>query len=117
MADEFKTIVELRQDGTFQQLGESIQQLVTGVTQIGLPIKEISTDLVLTQVLVGVLAGIVVGITFLPFGATPTSIQACQLNTNQKLLKTGGVLIVVMTSISLIFFLEVLKLNEMIGSI
>ncbi len=117
MAGEFKTIVELQQDGTFQQLAESIQQFSDGVLKSGLPFYGLSNDVVVTQTFIAILGGIIVGITFLPFGATASSIQACQVNTNQKLIKTGGAVIVVMTSLSAILFLEVLKLNEIIGGV
>ena len=64
-----------------------------------------------------VVALIIIGFTFLPLGATPASIQACQLNTDKKLLKTGGVLIVLSTSLSAILFLQVLKLSQMLSGI
>ena len=52
----------------------------------------------------------IVGVTFLPFGATSASIKACQLNTDQKLIKYGGVVIAITTSLSAILYLEVLRL-------
>ena len=114
---EFKTLWELNENGTFEHLIESIKNLLIGILEISSPIEGIENDLLITQILVGIVAAIMIGITFLPFGATTSSIQACQLNTDKKLLKTGGVLIVISTSVSAILFLQVLKLNQMLGSI
>ena len=74
------------------------------------------SDVWIAQILVGSLTAFGIGITFLPFGATPASIQACQLNTNKRLVKFGGVAIALTTSISAILYLEVLKLNGLIGN-
>ncbi len=73
-------------------------------------------DVLIAQIVVGSLAVCVVGITFLPFGATASSIQACQLNTDQRLIKYGGVVIAIMTAISAILFLEVMRLNGMVAT-
>ena len=54
-------------------------------------------------------------IVFVSFGATSSSIQACQLSTDKKLLKTGGVLIILSTSLSAILFIQVLKLSQLLS--
>ncbi len=118
MTAGFKTLDQFSQDGSLSQLVGETRSLLGGildsVDSVTLSFRSISSDLVIAQAVVGVLAVLIVGITVLPFGATQPSIQACQLNTDQKLLKTGGVLLVVMTSISAILFLEVLKLSDML---
>ena len=114
---EFKTLWELNENGTLDHLLEAIQKFVIGILELSSPIEGIENDLLVTQILVAIVAAVMIGITFLPFGATASSIQACQLNTDKKLLKTGGVLIVISTSLSAILFLQVLKLNQMLGSI
>ncbi len=76
-----------------------------------------TSDVWAAQLVVGCVAAIIVGITFLPFGATPASIRACQLNTDQKLIKFGGVAIAVTASLSAILYLEVVKLNGIIGTL
>ena len=119
MTAGFKTLDQFSQDGSLFQLIAETKSFLGGildsVDSVTLSFRSIDSDLVIAQAVVGVLALLIVGITVLPFGATQPSIQACQLNTDQKLLKTGGVVIVVMTSISAILFLEVLKLSEMLG--
>ena len=117
MATEFKTLVQLRQEGVLEQASDSLNNFLTGILEIEPSIKGAGNDLVLTQTFIAIIAAIILGITFLPFGATPASIQACQLSSDKKLLKTGGALIIIMTSISAILFLEVLKLSEMMGNI
>ncbi len=74
-----------------------------------------NSDVLIAQLIIGSLTVGVVGVTFLPFGATTASIQACQLNTDQRLLKYGGVAIAVMTALSAILFLEVMKLNGILS--
>ena len=114
---ELKTIWELNENGSLDQLVESIQKFLIGIVEASNPIQGINNDLLLTQVLVAIIAAIMIGVTFLPFGATTSSIQACQLNTDKKLLKAGGALIVISTSLATIFFLQILKLNQMLGNI
>ncbi len=116
MQNEFKTIWELNQSGSLNQISETIHNFVNGTYEISSPILGIENDLLLSQLIITIAAGIIIGFTFLPIGATPTSIQACQVNTDKKLLKTGGALIVITTSISAILFLQVLKLNQMLGN-
>ena len=69
------------------------------------------------KLFLSVIALIVIGMIFLPFGATENSIKTCQLDTNQKVVKLGGALIVIMTSISAILFLQILALSQSLGSI
>ncbi len=119
MTAGFKTLEQFSQDGSLSELLGDAKSFLSGILDsidsVTLSFRSINGDLVIAQAVVGVLALLVIGITVLPFGATQPSIQACQLNTDQKLLKTGGVLLVVMTSISAILFLEVLKLSDMLG--
>ncbi len=112
MSTEFKTLWELHQNGAIEQLTESVQSLANNV-----PSLEVNSSTVNEQMIIGTIALIIIGIIFLPFGATENSIKACQLNTNQKVVKLGGAVIVVMTSISAIFFLEILELSESLGSL
>ena len=72
------------------------------------------SEVFIAQLVVGIIAIFIVGTTFMPIGATKASIEACRFNTDQKLIKFGGVLITVMTSVSAILYLEVLKLNGLI---
>ncbi len=110
MAAEFKTLWELYQEGAFEQLAGSARSF----TNISVP--ELNSGTVTDQAIIGIIALIVLGLTFLPFGATESSIKACQGNLNQKVVKFGSVLIVVLASLSAILFLEVLELSEAIGS-
>ncbi len=109
MTVELKTLWELNQEGTFRFLAESARNLVN------IPIPTLNNGTLGEQVIIGIIALIVIGIIFLPFGATESSIKACQINTNQKVVKLGGAVIVAMTSISAIFFLEILELSDAIG--
>ncbi len=117
----FKTLDQLFQDGTLYQLVEEAKkplvEILETIDRTTLQLAGGSNDLAIVQGIICIIALAMVSITFLPFGATTASIQACQINTNQKLLKTGGVVIVVMTSMSAIFFLQILKLSELINSI
>ncbi len=110
MAAEFRTLWELHQEGAFEQLNSSTQSLVNNI-----PALEITSGTVSEQIIIGIMAVILVGIIFLPFGATDSSIKACQINTNQKVVKLGGAVIIVMTSLSAIFFLQILELSERLG--
>ena len=109
---EFKTIVELQQEGTFDQLLSYIQDFFTKVLEVRLPIMEISNELVLTQIVIATIAIFTVGMIYLPFGATPASIKSCQANYSQKLLKSGGALLVLMTCISAILFIGMMQPSE-----
>ncbi len=111
MAAEFKTLWELHQEGAFGQLAESARN------HINIPVLEINSGTVSEQAIIGIIALIIIGMIFLPFGATEGSIKACQDSTNQKLVKLGGAVIVAMTSISVILFLEILELSESLVSL
>ena len=115
MTTEFKTLWELQQEGTFESLFEQLANAVKNI--VAFPVPELSSGTVSEQTIIGIISLILIGIIFLPFGATESSIKACQSNTNQKVVKLGGALIVAMTSISAIFFLEILDLTQTIGSI
>ena len=132
MNDWFKTIDQLlnynrdidaapRQHESLDQLVALARGLVNDVLhaadKVALPVSGINNDAVIAQADIGVIAGILVGFTFLPFGATPASIKACQLNTDQKLLKYLGVVVVVMTSLCAILYLEVLKVYGILDTI
>ncbi len=121
MTTELKTLDQLLQDGSgYQLVSDAISPLtriVEALDQLTLSANGISTDFAMVQIFVGIVALIIIGITLLPFGATPSSIQACQMDTNQKLLKTGGVVIIVMTSLSAILFIEVLRLSEILSRV
>ena len=65
------------------------------------------------QLIIGCIAMLIVGTTFVPIWATPSALAACRASTDQKLVKFGGIAITVLTSISAILFLEVLKLNNL----
>ncbi len=121
MTAEFKTLDQLLQDGSLYQIAADAKKPFTGlfdsVDKITLSIQSLNSDLLIIQTIIGVIALIVIGITFLPFGATAASIKTCQVDMNQKLLKTGGVLIVVMTSLSAIMFVEVLKLSQILNKL
>ncbi len=106
METEFKTLWELNQEGAFEQLANSARNLLE------IPAQGLNSSTVNEQTIIGILAVIVLGLIFLPFGATESSIKACQGNLNKKVVKLGGALIVVMTSLSAIFFLEILELSE-----
>ncbi len=112
MPIEFKTIVQLQQEGAFDQLLNSLQDLMMRVLEINLPMMKISNELVITQTVIASIAIFIIGIIYLPFGATPASIKSCQSNYPQKLLKSGGALLVVMTCISAILFIEIMKPSE-----
>ncbi len=111
MTTEFKTLWELHQEGTFEQLASSAN------SHINIPALTVNSSTVSEQFIVGLIAIVIIGMIFLPFGATESSIKACQSNTNQKLIKVGGALIIAMTSISAIFFLEILELSESLVSL
>ncbi len=112
MFAEFKTLWELQQEGSFEQLTYTAEDLRNKIQTL-----EIDLSSVNEQAIIAIIGVIIVGIIFLPFGATTSSIKKCQVNTNQKVVKLGGALIVVMTSISAILFLEVLQMSELLGSI
>ena len=112
-----KSIWELDQNGSFDHLLDSIQHFQSRIPEINNPIQSTGNDFLFTQIFIAILAAIIIGFTFLPFGATPSSIQACQLNTDKKLLKTGGVLIILSTSLAAILFIQVLKLSQMISGV
>ncbi len=117
MTDEhtLKTIWELKENGTFNRLLDSLQQFQERIPEISNPIESTGNDFLFTQIFIAIFAAITIGFTFLPFGATSSSIKACQLNTDKKLLKTGGVLIILSSSISAILFIQVLKLSQMLN--
>ncbi len=112
MFAEFKTLWELQQEGAFEKTAYSVQEFINKAK-----LWEVSLSQINEQIIIAVLGILMVGIIFLPLGATESSIQKCQIDTNQKVVKIGGVLIVVMTSISAILFIEVLELSEMLGGI
>jgi len=114
---EVQSLWELKQNGTLYQLIESFQTSASRIIELSSPLEKIQNDLLLTQIFIAIIGATIIGVTFLPFGATKTSIQACQLNTNKKLLKTGGALITISTSISAILFIQVLKLSQMLGQL
>ncbi len=111
MTAEFKTLWELSQEEAFKQLADSARELVD------IPIDGFNFGTGSDQIVIGILAVTILGVIFLPFGATETTIKSCQLNTNQKVLKLGGAIIVIMTSISAILYLEILKLSALLGRI
>ncbi len=74
-----------------------------------------TSDVWIAQVVIGTIAMVIVGITFLPFGATTDSIRACQLNTDQRLIKYGGVAIAITSSLCAILYLEILRLYGLIN--
>lgn len=97
-------------------LRSAVTRLLEAVEKVDLSSQTINNDAVIAQSVIGMIAIILVGFTFLPFGATPASIRACQLNTDQKLLKYLGVVVVILAALSSILYLEVLKLYGLIGS-
>ncbi len=115
MPTEFKTLWELQQDGTFELLIEKITSSIKSL--VNLPVPEMDTGTLGEQMIIGLISLIMIGIIFLPFGATENSIKKCQTNIDQKVVKLGGALIVAMTSISAIFFLEILDLSESLASV
>ena len=110
-----KTVWELKDNGTFDRLLASLQSFQEKIPEIINPIESAGNDFLFTQIFIAIFAAITIGFTFLPFGATSSSIQACQLSTDKKLLKTGGVLIILSTSLSAILFIQVLKLSQMLN--
>ena len=118
MSTEFKTLDQALKDGSIDRLGATIRDVSNRITEspdIGL--NNLNNEVAIGQVLIGVIALTLIGIIFLPFGATVESIKACQLNTDQKLVKYGGVIIVLMTSLSVIFFLEIIQLNSILNKV
>ncbi len=123
MAIGFQDLDLSLQNLSIDQLKIELQSIFKGILEAvnsaEFPFKAggggIETDVMIAQSVVGCLAFIIVGITFLPPGATPASIKACQLNTDQKLLKYLGVVIAISTSLSAILYLEVLKLHGLLG--
>ena len=73
------------------------------------------SEVLIAQLIIGIIATFIIGATFLPLGATTASIEACKLNTDQKLVKFGGFVITVMASVSAILYLEVLRLNGLLS--
>ncbi len=131
MADWFETLDQLlnydraldeapRQHENVEQLVNLAKGVATRTLEkadsVALPSLGVYNDAVIAQTVIGVIAVILVGFTFLPLGATPSSIRACQLNTDQKLLKYLGVVLVIMTSLCAILYLEVLKLYGILAS-
>ncbi len=118
MSAGIQVIDFFQQEGFVERLEALTQKLMLGILQAAqdfhLPIAEnsasIGSDVWIAQSVIGVIGVIIVGITFLPLGATPATIKACQLNTDQKLIKYGGVVIAITTSLSAILYLEVLRL-------
>ena len=111
MTSEFKSLWQLNQEGFLKTLAESAKSLIK------IPSYELNSNTINEQIIIGIMALIIIGIIFLPFGATDSSIKACQSNTNQKVVKLGGAIIIAMTSISAILFLEILELSEALGGI
>ena len=95
----------------FKINSEKIEVLSTSI----IASEGIHNDVAIAQTIIGAVAVILIGFTFLPLGATPASIRKCQLNADQKLLKYLGVVVVIMTSLSAIFYLEILRLYGLIG--
>ncbi|KZR77879.1 hypothetical protein PMIT1320_00266 [Prochlorococcus marinus str. MIT 1320] len=110
MLAEFKTLFELSQEGYFKKLMESAREV------LDVPVNTFSNSTISSQIVIGIIAIVILGVIILPFGATEASIKACQVNTNKKLIKVGGSVIVVMTSLSAILYLEVLKLYGVFSS-
>ena len=104
MLAEFKTLFQLSQEGYFRDLVESARQ------SFDIPVYALSSSTISTQIIIGVVAIIILGLIILPLGATDASIKACQLSTDKKLVKVGGSLIVILSSLCSILYLEVLKL-------
>ena len=102
MTGEFKTLWELNQEGVFKDFYEHFVDSLR--TSINVQTIQLSNGTVSEQMIIGII--------FLPFGATEGSIKACQINTNQKLIKLGGAVIIAMTSLSAILFLEILELSQ-----
>ena len=123
MSEGIEALDFFLQEGFFERLEALTHKLMVGILEaaqdFNLPIAEnsasLGSDVWIAQSVIGVIGLIIVGVTFLPFGATSASIKACQLNTDQKLLKMGGVFIILMTSISAVLFIEILKLYEITG--
>ena len=112
MIAEFKTLWELQKEGTIEELTSSARGMLNNI-----PTVEINSSTVDEQMIIAIIAIIIIGIIFLPFGASDKSIKACQIDTNQKVVKFGGAIIVAMTSISAIFFLEILELSDALAGI
>ncbi|WP_320674939.1 hypothetical protein [Prochlorococcus sp. MIT 1341] len=118
MSEGIEALDFFRQEGFFERLEALTHKLMVGILEaaqdFNLPIAEnsaaLGSDVWIAQSVIGVIGLIIVGVTFLPFGATSASIKACQLNTDQKLVKYGGVVIAITTSLSAILYLEVLRL-------
>ena len=110
MLAEFKTLFELSQEGYFKKLMESAREV------LDVPVNTFSNSTVSSQIVIGIIAIVILGVIILPFGATEASIKACHVNTDKKLVKVGGSVIVVMTSLSAILYLEVLKLYGVFSS-
>ena len=112
MFAELKSLLELHQEGTLKELIYGYQGLIDN-----LKTSVINLSAIDEQTIIAMIGIIILGIIFLPFGATDSSIKTCQIDTNQKVIKLGGALIVVMTSISAILFLEILELSEALNGI
>ncbi len=112
MFAELKSLLELQQEGAFQQSALWYQNFINSFKGSAINLSAINE-----QVIIAMIGIIILGIIFLPLGATDSSIKKCQIDSNQKVIKLGGALIVVMTSISAIFFLEILELSEALNGI
>ena len=118
MTAEFRSLDQLLQDGTVDQLVDATKASLSKIVETADAANQVvPSEISIAQSVIGLIALILVGITFLPFGATPSSIKACQLNTDQKLLKYLGVVVVVMTSISAVLYLELLKAYGLLANI
>ncbi len=118
MSIEFKTLDQSLKDGSLDRLVATVKDFFIEITKSGdLGLKNLNNEVLIVQALIGVIALVLIGIIFLPFGATPESIKACQLNTDQKLVKYGGVTLVIMTSLSAIFYLEIMHLNGILDKL
>ena len=84
MTAEFKTLVQLSQEGAFEQLAANAKGL------IDIPINSIGSTTISDQAVIGVVAAIIVGIIFLPFGATQASIKACQSDVKHEVFNVGS---------------------------
>ena len=70
MFAEFKTLWELQQEGVFNKLTYSAQQIANNI-----PTFEINNSMVNEQAIIAIIGVIIIGIIFLPFGATDSSIK------------------------------------------
>ncbi len=114
MTFEFKTLVQLQNEGQIDAALGRLRSLINSAMDIKIPINDQSSDTLITQIVIGIIGIVIIGIICLPFGATISSIKNCQFDSSQKLLKSGGVLLILMTSLSGILFLELIKISTLL---